>query len=83
MPAFEQYLGLVTPPGHPLTNVQKRRRLRDCLDYPLIPMTPNTELRATVDRIDHSERARRNRWSQLVRFPWCAALSRTAPASNS
>lgn len=50
--AFEQYLGLVTPPGHPLTRLRKRPRLRDCLAYPLILMTPDTELRAMVDQID-------------------------------
>lgn len=54
--AFSQYLGLVTPPGHPLTKLNKRPRLRDCLDYPLILMTPDTELRAMVDQIDHREK---------------------------
>jgi len=29
--------------------------LRGCLDYPLILMTPDTELRAMVDQIDHRE----------------------------
>ncbi|WP_186191688.1 LysR family transcriptional regulator [Burkholderia gladioli] len=54
--AFAQHLGLVTPPGHPLTKLQKRPRLRECLDYPLILMTPDTELRLMVDQIDHRER---------------------------
>ncbi|PQV54604.1 LysR family transcriptional regulator [Paraburkholderia sp. BL21I4N1] len=54
--AFSQHLGLVTPPGHPLTKLNKRPRLRDCLDYPLILMTPDTELRAMVDQIDHREK---------------------------
>jgi DNA-binding transcriptional LysR family regulator len=53
--AFSQHLGLVTPPGHPLTKLGKRPRLRDCLDYPLILMTPDTELRAMVDQIDHRQ----------------------------
>ncbi|MFM0643151.1 LysR family transcriptional regulator [Paraburkholderia bryophila] len=54
--SFSQHLGLVTPPGHPLTKLNKRPRLRDCLDYPLILMTPDTELRAMVDQIDHREK---------------------------
>ncbi|AJK48612.1 transcriptional regulator, LysR family [Burkholderia plantarii] len=54
--AFAQHLGLVTPPGHPLTKLQRRPRLRECLDYPLILMTPDTELRLMVDQIDHRER---------------------------
>ncbi|WP_454901938.1 LysR family transcriptional regulator [Variovorax gossypii] len=53
--AFPQHLGLVTPPGHPLTVASKLPRLRDCLDHPLILMTPDTELRAMVDQIDHRE----------------------------
>jgi DNA-binding transcriptional LysR family regulator len=53
--AFAQHLGLVTAPGHPLCALNKRPRLRDCLDYPLILMSPNTELRAMVDQIDHRE----------------------------
>jgi DNA-binding transcriptional LysR family regulator len=54
--AFAQHLGVVTPPGHPLTRLQKRPRLHECLDYPLILMTPDTELRSMVDQIDHRER---------------------------
>ncbi|WP_070106287.1 LysR family transcriptional regulator [Burkholderia plantarii] len=54
--AFAQHLGLVTPPGHPLMKLQRRPRLRECLDYPLILMTPDTELRLMVDQIDHRER---------------------------
>jgi len=53
--AFAQHLGLVMPPGHPLAALGKLPRLRDCLDYPLILMTPDTELRAMVDQIDHRE----------------------------
>jgi DNA-binding transcriptional LysR family regulator len=53
--AFPQHLGLVTPPGHPLAALGKLPRLRDCLDHPLILMTPDTELRAMVDQIDHRE----------------------------
>ena len=53
--AFPQHLGLVTPPGHALTQMGKPVRLRDCLDQPLILMSPDTELRAMVDQIDHRE----------------------------
>lgn len=53
--AFPQHLGLVTAPDHPLAHLGKAPRLRDCLDYPLILMTPDTELRAMVDQIDHRE----------------------------
>ena len=53
--AFAQRLGLVAAPGHPLCELDRRPRLRDCLDYPLILMTPDTELRAMVDQIDHRE----------------------------
>lgn len=53
--AFPQQLGLVTPPGHELTQTGRPIRLRDCLDHPLILMTPDTELRAMVDQIDHRE----------------------------
>ena len=53
--AVAQQLGLVTPPGHPLTRMERPLRLRDCLEHPLILMTPDTELRAMVDQIDHRE----------------------------
>lgn len=52
---FPQQLGVVTPPGHALTALGRVPRLRDCLDHPLILMTPDTELRAMVDQIDHRE----------------------------
>ena len=52
---FAQQLGLVTPPGHPLNELGRMPRLRDCLDHPLILMTPDTELRAMVDQIDPRE----------------------------
>ena len=52
---FPQQLGVVTPPGHALTALGRAPRLRDCLDHPLILMTPDTELRAMVDQIDHRE----------------------------
>ncbi len=54
--AFAQQLGVVTPPGHPLAEVGRPLRLRDCLDQPLILMEPGTELRAMVDQIDTRER---------------------------
>lgn len=53
--AVAQQLGLITPPGHPLTQLGRPLRLRDCLDHPLILMSPDTELRAMVDQIDHRE----------------------------
>lgn len=53
--AVAQQLGLVTPPGHLLTQLGRPLRLRDCLDHPLILMTPDTELRVMVDQIDHRE----------------------------
>ena len=54
--SFAQQLGLVTPPGHPLSKTGKPLWLRDCLDQPLILLTPDTELRVMVDRIDRRER---------------------------
>lgn len=56
--AFAQQLGVVTMPGHPLTALGRKTRLRDCLDYPLILMTPDTELRAMVDQIDQRQHRR-------------------------
>ncbi|WP_028228481.1 LysR family transcriptional regulator [Paraburkholderia ferrariae] len=56
--AFAQQLGVVTAPGHPLAAPGKKVRLRDCLDYPLILMTPDTELRALVDQIDPRQQRR-------------------------
>jgi DNA-binding transcriptional LysR family regulator len=53
--AYPQQLGLVTPPGHALTAPGRPLRLRDCLEHPLILLTPDTELRAMVDQIDHRE----------------------------
>ena len=52
---FAQQLGVITSPGHALTQLGRVPRLRDCLDHPLILMTPDTELRAMVDQIDHRE----------------------------
>ena len=54
--SFAQQLGLVTRPGHPLSDSGKPVWLRDCLDQPLILLTPDTELRVLVDRIDRRER---------------------------
>lgn len=53
--AYAQQLGLVTPPKHSLLKKGRALRLRDCLDQPLVLMTPDTELRALVDQIDHRE----------------------------
>ncbi len=54
--AYAQQLGLVTPRRHPLLRHGKALRLRDCLDQPLVLMTPDTELRVLVDQIDLRER---------------------------
>ncbi|WP_322069170.1 LysR family transcriptional regulator [Paraburkholderia bannensis] len=56
--AFTQRLGVVTAPGHPLTVLGRKPRLRDCLDYPKILMSPDTELRAMVEQIDHRQQQR-------------------------
>lgn len=56
--AFAQTLGVVTAPGHPLALLGRKPRLRDCLDYPQILMSPDTELRAMVEQIDHRQQQR-------------------------
>lgn len=50
--ANPQHLGVVTAPGHPLTSGSRLLRLRDCLDYPLVMMSPDMELRIMLERID-------------------------------
>ena len=50
--AWPQRLGVVTAPGHPLTLERSPLRLRNCLDYPLVLMAPDMELRIMADRID-------------------------------
>lgn len=50
--AWPQHLGVVTAPGHPLAQRSGPLRLRDCLDYPLVSMAPDMELRVLADRID-------------------------------
>jgi DNA-binding transcriptional LysR family regulator len=50
--AHAQHLGVVTATGHPLTADSRLLRLRDCLDHPLVMMSPDTELRSTLDRIE-------------------------------
>jgi DNA-binding transcriptional LysR family regulator len=49
---YPQHLGVVTAPGHPLLAKKKLLRMRDCLDYPLVLMSPDMELRILADRID-------------------------------
>ncbi len=58
--AWPQHLGVVTAPDHPLAQAGKPLRMRDCLDYPLVLMAPNMELRVLADRIDgrHSRQKR-------------------------
>jgi DNA-binding transcriptional LysR family regulator len=53
--AFPQQLGVVTPPDHPLARASTPRRLRDCLDYPLILMAPGMELREMSEQIDQRQ----------------------------
>jgi DNA-binding transcriptional LysR family regulator len=43
---------VVTAPGHPLTSATRVLRLRDCLDYSLVMMSPDMELRSMLERID-------------------------------
>lgn len=50
--ALAQHLGVVTVPDHPLVSPARRLRLRDCLDYPLVLMSPDMELRRVLERID-------------------------------
>lgn len=50
--AWPQRLGAVTAPGHPLTRHGRPLRLRDCLDFPLVLMSPDTELRSMAERMD-------------------------------
>ncbi|MDB5818739.1 MAG: LysR family transcriptional regulator [Rhizobacter sp.] len=53
--SWPQQLGVVTTPDHPLTATAKPPRMRDCLEYPLILMTPDLELRVMTDAIDTRE----------------------------
>lgn len=50
--ALPQHLGVVMAPDHPLTRSDRLLRLRDCLEYPLVLMAPDTELRIMAERID-------------------------------
>ncbi|MBC7379457.1 MAG: LysR family transcriptional regulator [Burkholderiaceae bacterium] len=50
--ALSQHLGVVMAPDHPLNTGGKLLRLRDCLQYPLVLMSPGMELRSMLDRID-------------------------------
>ncbi|GAB4062827.1 LysR family transcriptional regulator [Uliginosibacterium sediminicola] len=50
--AWPQQLGVVTAPEHPLLADGRPLRMRDCLDYPLILMSPDMELRTVADSID-------------------------------
>lgn len=50
--SWPQRLGVVTAPGHPLIRLNRRLRLRDCLEYPLVLLSPDMELRTLADRID-------------------------------
>lgn len=50
--AWPQHLGAVTAPNHPLAKRNKPVRFRDCLDYPLVLMAPDMELRVVADRLE-------------------------------
>ncbi|GLS16360.1 MULTISPECIES: LysR family transcriptional regulator [Hydrogenophaga] len=50
--AHPQQLGVVMAPGHPLHTPARLLRLRDCLDHPLVMMSPDMELRSLLERID-------------------------------
>lgn len=48
---WPQRLGVVVAPGHPLTQ-RRLLRMADCLDYPMVLMGTEMELRAMVERLD-------------------------------
>jgi DNA-binding transcriptional LysR family regulator len=51
--AWPQPLGVVTRAGHPLTaGRSKPLRVRDCLEQRLVMMSPDTELRSLLDRLE-------------------------------
>ncbi|MFT4174625.1 MAG: LysR family transcriptional regulator [Rhodocyclaceae bacterium] len=50
--AWPQQLGAVMAPDHPLTQGHRLLRMRDCLDYPLVLMSADMELRVLADSID-------------------------------
>lgn len=50
--AHPQQLGVVTAAGHPLTTGARRLRVRDCLDQPMVMLSPDMELRSMLDRIE-------------------------------
>ena len=47
-----QHLGVVTAPGHPLAQGGTLVRLRDCLEHPLVMMSPDMELRTVLERVE-------------------------------
>ena len=51
MRSWAQPLGVVMAPDHPLRMRPRLLRLRDCLAYPLIMMTPDMELRSMLERL--------------------------------
>ena len=48
-PVLPQRLGVVTGPDHPLVQRHGTLRIRDCLDHPLILLSPQMELRIALD----------------------------------
>lgn len=54
--AWPQQLGAVVAPGHPLTQLGRRPRLRDCLAHPLALPGPEMELRVIAEQIAARDR---------------------------
>ncbi|MBX3603630.1 MAG: LysR family transcriptional regulator [Piscinibacter sp.] len=54
--SWEQRLGAVVAPSHPLAQRGGRLRLRDCLEHPLVLPAPDMELRLLAERIAARER---------------------------
>lgn len=74
----EQHLGVVTPPGHPLTRLGAAIRMRDCLDQPLVLQASGSELRTLIDQID----ARAHRKSRPLMETNSVALTRALVANG-
>ena len=50
--SFAQHLGVVMASGHNLARTGRKLYLRDCLNYPLVMMSTDTDLRVLLERID-------------------------------
>lgn len=58
MRAWPQPLGVAMAPEHRLRARPRLLRLRDCLEHPLVLMTPGMELRSMLERLDGGALAR-------------------------